>query len=102
MENFKKKLTSAILCTAFLTMQAALAAIDTGLGVGNGGAVIDSVSGGFVGVTTGSNSASLEFNGNAIIQEGGFADGRRERKTQKSKLTFLNIRENLFVKFIYA
>ena len=36
------------------------------------------------------------------IQEGGFTDGRRERKTQKSKLTFLNIRENLFVKFIYA
>ena len=67
MENFKKKLTSAILCTAFLTMQAALAAIDTGLGVGNGGAVIDSVSGGFVGVTTGPNSASLEFNGNAHV-----------------------------------
>ena len=67
MENFKKKLTSAILCTAFLTMQATLAAIDTGLGAGNGGAVIDSVSGGFVGVTTGSNSASLEFNGNAHV-----------------------------------
>ena len=66
MKNLKQ-LTAIAMCTLFATMQVSFASIDTGLGVGNGGAVINNATGGFVGVETGTNSATLNFNGNSHV-----------------------------------
>ena len=66
MKNFKK--LSAIVITAlFASMQVSSASIDTGLGVGNGGAVINNATGGLVDVTTGVDSATLNFNNHAHV-----------------------------------
>jgi filamentous hemagglutinin family protein len=66
MNKFSKKLSALVLTAVFATMQVS-AAIDTGLGVGNGGAVIDHTTGGFVGMDTGANSATLNFNNNTHV-----------------------------------
>ena len=66
MKNIKKKVSALVLTTMFAVMQVS-AAIDTGLGAGNGGAVINNATGGFVGVETGENSATLNFNGNSHV-----------------------------------
>lgn len=67
MKNFTRKLSAIALCTALASMQIASAAIDTGLGAGNGGAVINNAQGGFTGVDKGNNSATLNFNGNSHV-----------------------------------
>ena len=66
MKNLKK-VSAIVLSTLFATMQIATATIDTGLGVGNGGAVINSTTGGFVGMDTGLNSATLNFDANSHV-----------------------------------
>ena len=66
MKNIKKKVSALVLTTMFAMMQVS-AAIDTGLGAGNGGAVINNATGGFVGLETGTNSATLNFNGNSHV-----------------------------------
>ncbi len=65
MKSITKKLSALVLSTVFATMQ--VSAIDTGLGVGNGGAVINDIQGGFAGMTTGKGSADLNFNGNTHV-----------------------------------
>ena len=66
MKNFKK--FTAILLSAMITgMPFSYAVMDTGLGQGLGGAQINSTQGGFSGMTTGTNSANLNFNGNSIV-----------------------------------
>ena len=67
MKNFKRKLSALVMTTLFASMQVSYAAIDTGLGVGNGGAVINNTSGGFVNMTTGNGSANLNFDNNSHI-----------------------------------
>ena len=66
MKNFTKKISALALTTMFAMMQVS-AAINTGLGVGNGGAVINNASGGYVGIEKGTNSATLNFNGNSHV-----------------------------------
>lgn len=66
MRNIKKKVSALVLTTMFAMMQVS-AAIDTGLGIGNGGAVINNATGGFKGVDKGTNSATLKFNGNSQV-----------------------------------
>ncbi len=66
MKNFNKKL-SAVALTAIFAMMQVSAAVDTGLGVGNGGAVINSTDSNFAGMTKGTNSASLNFKGNSHV-----------------------------------
>ena len=66
MKNLKQ-LTAIAMCSLFATMQVSLASIDTGLGNGIGGAVINNATGGFTGVDTGLNSATLNFNGNSVV-----------------------------------
>ena len=66
MKNITKKVSALVLTTMFAVMQVS-AAIDTGLGVGNGGAVINHTSGGFTGMETGDNSATLNFNANSHV-----------------------------------
>ena len=67
MKNIKRKVSALVLTTIFATMQMSMAAIDTGLGVGNGGAVINNITGGFVNGETGTNSATLNFDGNSHV-----------------------------------
>ena len=67
MRNFKKKVSALVLTTVFATMQISMAAMDTGLGVGIGGATINNTTGGFVGLETGTNSATLNFDANAHV-----------------------------------
>ena len=66
MKNIKKKVSALVLTTVFAMMQVS-AAIDTGLGVGNGGAVINTTDSNFTGLTKGTNSATLEFKGNSHV-----------------------------------
>ena len=69
MKNFSKKLSAVVLITVFATMQVqASGAINTGLGVGNGGAVINGFTGGNMSVDKGTNQASLNFNGNSHVK----------------------------------
>ncbi len=72
MRKFAKKLSAIALCTVFASMQIALAApIDIGLGNGNGGSVIDSTQGGFVGAGgIGTGNVDLNFDGNAHVNWG--------------------------------
>ena len=65
MNNLTKKMTSVLLSVLFASMQ--VSAMDTGLGVGNGGATINNIQGGFVDMNTGSGFADLNFNGNAHV-----------------------------------
>ncbi len=61
------KLLSFILATMFVSMPLSFASIDTGLGNGLGGAVINNAQGGFVGIDKGNNSADLNFNNDSIV-----------------------------------
>ena len=63
MRKIVKKLSAMALCTVFASMQIAVAAIDTGLG----NAVINKTDGGFDGITTGTNSATLNFKGDSHV-----------------------------------
>ncbi|MBQ7127010.1 filamentous hemagglutinin N-terminal domain-containing protein, partial [bacterium] len=65
-KNFKKSLAFAM-CLTFMSMQTTLASMDTGLGNGIGGAVINGTNGGFVDMQTGNNSATLNFDGNTYV-----------------------------------
>ena len=63
MRNFAKKLSALALTAVFASMQIAVAAIDTGLN----NAVINKTDGGYVGIDTGANSATLKFDGNTHV-----------------------------------
>lgn len=63
MKKLIKKLSAMTLCTVFASMQIASAAIDTGLN----NAVINNADGGFVGVDSSTNSATLKFEGNSHV-----------------------------------
>ena len=52
MKSLKRKFSALALTALFASMQVSYAAIDTGLGVGNGGAVINNTTGGFVDIKT--------------------------------------------------
>lgn len=70
MKKFVKKLSAIALCTVFTAMQVSASSImtgDTGLGQGNGGAVINGATGGYVGTDLGDNSATLKFNGDSHV-----------------------------------
>ncbi|MBQ7764201.1 filamentous hemagglutinin N-terminal domain-containing protein [bacterium] len=69
MKKIVKKLSAIALCTVFASMQvsASIMTGDTGLGVGNGGAVINSAQGGYLGTDLGKDSATLNFNGNSHV-----------------------------------
>ena len=69
MKSLKKKISALVLTTVFASMQlGSLAAIDTGLGAGNGGAVINGIDGGFAGVNgAGTGNVDLNFNGSAHV-----------------------------------
>ncbi len=66
MKNLKQ-LSAIVMCAMFATMQISIASIDTGLGAGNGGAVINNATGGYAGMNTGVNSATLNFTGNSHV-----------------------------------
>ncbi len=66
MKNINLKVSALVLTTMFAVMQVS-ASMDTGLGAGNGGAVINSTTGGFAGMTTGNNSATLNFDANTHV-----------------------------------
>ena len=67
MRNFKRKLSALALTALFASMQVSYAVIDTGLGGGNGGAVINNATGGFVNGAAGNGSYDLNFNGNSHV-----------------------------------
>ena len=67
MKSLKRKFSALALTALFASMQVSYAAIDTGLGVGNGGAVINNTTGGFVDIKTGNGSANLNFNGDSHV-----------------------------------
>ena len=69
MRKIAKKLSAMVLCSLFATMQvsASIMTGDTGLGVGNGGAVINNATGGYQGTDLGKDSATLKFNGNSHV-----------------------------------
>ena len=67
MKNFRRKLSALAITALFASMQVSYAVIDTGLGGGNGGAIINNTSGGFVGISKGNGSADLKFNGNSHV-----------------------------------
>ena len=70
MKNMKKinKISALALTAMFAVMQISMAEpIDTGLGNGLGGAVINNANGGFAGVETGTNSATLNFTGDSHV-----------------------------------
>ena len=67
MKSLKRKFSALALTALFASMQVSYAAIDTGLGVGNGGAVINNTTGGFVDITNGNGSANLNFNGDSHV-----------------------------------
>lgn len=66
MKNLKQ-LTAITLCSVFAAMQVSYAAIDTGLGVGNGGAVINNATAGLTGVDIAPGSATLNFGANTHV-----------------------------------
>ena len=70
MKKNNKKILSALVFALFMSMQVSIASIDTGLGNGLGGAVIDNAQGGFVGVDKGDGSADLNFNGDSVVNWG--------------------------------
>ena len=67
MKNLRRKLSALAVTALFASMQVSYAVIDTGLGGGNGGAVINNTTGGFVDIKTGNGSADLNFNGNSHV-----------------------------------
>jgi len=82
MKNLKK-VTAIALSTLFATMQISYATIDTGLGSGIGGAVINNSGSttpghGLVGVETGNNYATLNFDANTMVHWDTLNVGRGE------------------------
>ena len=68
MKSLKKKISALVLTTLFASMQLSYASIDTGLGAGHGGAVINDSQGGFVGIDgVGTGNVDLNFDGNTHI-----------------------------------
>ena len=67
MKNLRRKLSALAVTALFASIQVSYALVDTGLGNGNGGAVINNVTGGFVNGVAGNNSYDLNFNGNAHV-----------------------------------
>ena len=67
MKDLKRKFSALALTALFASMQISYAAIDTGLGAGNGGAVINNTTGGFVNGVAGNGSYDLNFNGNSHV-----------------------------------
>lgn len=69
MKKIAKRLSAIVLSTAFATMQvsASIMTGDTGLGAGNGGAIINNATGGYVGTDLGKDSATLKFEGNSHV-----------------------------------
>ena len=68
MKSLKKKISALVLTTVFASMQLSYAAIDTGLGAGNGGAVINNAQGGFAGVTgANTGNVNVNFTGNTHV-----------------------------------
>ena len=67
MKDLKRKFSALALTALFASMQVSYAAIDTGLGAGNGGAVINNTTGGFVNGVAGNGSYDLNFNGNSHV-----------------------------------
>ena len=70
MKNIKKRISALVLTTVFASMQIASANVanfDTGLGAGNGGAVINNATSGLVDVQTGKGVADLNFNSSASV-----------------------------------
>ena len=69
MKRINKKLAALALISAFAAMQSGYAAsFDTDLGKGNGGAVINSATGGLVDVTKGVGQADLNFNADTHVK----------------------------------
>ena len=66
MRNLAVKVKALALSAVFAMMQVS-AAVDTGLGKGLGGAVMNGVGGGYAGLETGVNSATLKFNGDTHV-----------------------------------
>lgn len=99
MKNLKQ-LTAIAMCSVFATMQISCAApIDTGLGIGNGGAVINSTDSNFAGFTPGTNSATLKFNGNSHVNWNTLNLNKNETlnfnaETGKSGISVLNTVNN--------
>ena len=67
MSSIKRKLSALVLTAVFATMQVTYAAIDTGLGAGNGGAIINNATGGFAGATASEGRADLNFTGDSHV-----------------------------------
>ena len=67
MKNLKRKLSALAMATLFASTQVSFAVIDTGLGNGNGGAIINNTTGGFVNGVAGNGSYDLNFNGNSHV-----------------------------------
>ena len=73
MKKINKRLSAIVLSTVFATMQVTMAApytggaVDTGLGGNYGGAVINDATAGLVDVTTGTNTADLNFNASSHV-----------------------------------
>lgn len=68
MKKLAKKLSAITLCAVLASIQSVVASpIDTGLGSGLGGAVINNATGGLKDVVTGAGNATLNFNGNAHV-----------------------------------
>ena len=63
MKKTVKKLSAMALCTVFASMQIASASIDTGLN----NAVINNYDGGYVGIDTETNKATIKFDGNTHL-----------------------------------
>lgn len=69
MKNIKTLSTLVLAAAVIATAQTVNAAIDTGLGAGLGGAVIDSTQGGFVDTTgVGTSNVGLNFNGDSWVK----------------------------------
>ena len=66
-KDLKRKFSALALTALFASIQVSYAAIDTGLGAGNGGAVINNTTGGFVNGVAGNGSYDLNFNGNSHV-----------------------------------
>ena len=68
--RINKKLSAIVLSTVFAAMQVSANTItnfDTGLGAQNGGAYINTATGGIIDITKSTNQADLNFNGNAHV-----------------------------------
>ena len=79
MKDLKRKFSALALTALFASMQISYAAIDTGLGAGNGGAVINNTTGGFVNGVAGNGSYDLNFNGNSHVNWDSLNVNKNER-----------------------